>query len=203
MKDLLLLVADKNMQFALKGALPRSASLEIRAIEFDFIVHSGRDGGVRKTGSDLLCLERSQYSHGLLVLDFEGCGTDHVTALDLEAELNDRLRPLWNGQARAIVIDPELDIWMWGGDYAVQQVIGWPRPERLRDWLIAEGFEVQPNGKPVRPKEALEAALRVARQPRSSAVYQAIASTISLSRCDDAAFDRLRAILKGWFPTGP
>jgi len=200
MRDLIILVADKNAHFALTGAFSRNEALGVRPLECDFIVHPGRDGGVRKTGCDLLRLERSRFSHGLLVLDFEGSGAAHADGEALEAELDDKLASDWGSAAKAIVIQPELDIWMWGSDNAVEQAIGWPSGTRLRDWIQRHGFELDANGKPNRPKEALEAALRVPRLPRSSALYQNIAKTISLTRCRDAAFSRLRTKLSEWFP---
>ena len=51
MQDLVLLVADKNAQFALSGALHRPQAMGIRSIELVFLVHPGRDGGTRKTGA--------------------------------------------------------------------------------------------------------------------------------------------------------
>lgn len=200
MKDLAVLTADKNTQFALKGALGRHQSLGIRPLEFDFIVHPGRDGGARKTGPELLRLERARFSHALLVMDFEGSGTDLPSATVLEEQLDRRLTSSWGIAAKAIVIEPELDVWVWGGNNAVQAAISWPRTENVRDWLVAEGFTFDANGKPARPKEALNAALRVARSPRSSAVYQSIAERISLVRCNDHAFARLRQKLQEWFP---
>lgn len=200
MKDLVLLVADKNAQFALKGALGRPKALGIRPIEFDFRVHPGRDGGTRKTGPDVLALERRVFRHGLLVLDFEGCGTDLPNAQALEAQLDGRLSAHWQTAAKAIVIEPELDVWIWGADNAVQAAIEWPAGQSVRDWLREQGFAFEASGKPTRPKEALEAALSVIDMPRSSALYQRIAEKISLRRCADEAFARLRAQLIQWYP---
>lgn len=200
MKDLFILVADKNAEFALKGALTRSAALGIRPIEFDIRTHPGRDGGTRKTGPELLATQRRQYSHGLLMLDLEGCGKESVGAAVLENQLDERLDSQWKSAAKAIVIEPELDVWIWGSDNAVEASIQWPAGKGVRDWLREQGFDFDVNDKPVRPKEALEAALRVPGLPRSSAFYQHIASRISLTRCTDAAFIRLRNQLLTWFP---
>jgi hypothetical protein len=200
MKDLVLLVADKNAQYALTGALQRSEALGIRPIEFDFRVHPGRDGGARKSGTEVLALERRRFQHALLVFDFEGSGTDLPDAPALEAQLDDRLRARWGGAAKAIVIEPELEIWVWGSDNAVAESIEWPAGKPLRKWLREHGFELQPSEKPTRPKEALEAALRVPGLPRSSALYRRIAEKISLQRCTDSAFIRLRNQLAMWFP---
>jgi hypothetical protein len=199
MKDLVLLMADKNAHFALKGALGRPEALGIRPIEFEFRVHPGRDGGTRRTGPEVLALERRRFKHALLVLDFEGCGTDLPNATALEAQLDGRLSTHWKEAAKSIVIEPELDVWVWGADNAVEAVIEWPAGKSVREWLRERGFTFEANGKPTRPKEALEAALRIPGQPRSSALYQTIAEKISLRRCGDEAFIRLRKQLLGWF----
>ena len=98
------------------------------------------------------------------------------------------------------MIEPELDIWVWGSDNAVEASIEWPAGQGVRDWLREQGFAFDADEKPVRPKEALEAALRVPDLPRSSALYLHIASRISLPRCKDEAFIRLRNQLLAWFP---
>lgn len=200
MKDLVLLVADKNMQFALKGILGRPQSVGIRPIDFEFRPHMGRDGGVRTSGPEVLALERSRFGHGLLVFDLEGSGADTDDAVALERELDASIAQHWEVRGKAIVIDPEVDAWMWGADNALRELLEWPLDGAIRDWLQAKGFEFQPNGKPVRPKEALEALVPVHRQPRSSALYEQITSKISLKRCQDGAFLRLRAQLQMWFP---
>lgn len=177
MKDLVLLVADKNTQFALKGALGRPEALGIRPITFEFRVHPGRDGGTRKTGPDVLALERRRFEQGLLVLDFEGSGTDLPNAKALEAQLDGRLSAHWNAAAKSIVIEPELDVWVWGADNAVEAALEWPAGKSVRGWLREQGFTFEANEKPTRPKEALEAALRMPdlSRPRSSTLYQTIA----------------------------
>ena len=199
MKDLVLLVADKNAHFALKGALGRPEALGIRPIEFEFRVHPGRDGGTRRTGPEILALERRRFKHALLVLDFEGCGTELPNATALEAQLDGRLSTQWKEAAKSIVIEPELDVWVWGADNAVEAVIEWPAGKSVREWLREQGFTFEANEKPTRPKEALEAALRIPGLPRSSALYQTIAEKISLRRCGDEAFIRLRKQLLEWF----
>lgn len=200
MKDLVILTADNNAKFALEGALTRPESLEIRPVQCEFRVHPGRDGGVRTSGPDMLARERERFTHALLVLDFEGCGTDLASAEALEAELDVILQPQWEDKAKAIVIQPEVDVWIWGSDNAVGTAIKWPPGQTLREWLGENGFALDANGKPTRPKEAMEAVLRLSKQPRSSALYNNIAKTISLQRCKDKAFGRLCKQLKEWFP---
>ena len=202
MKDLVILVPDKNTQFALRGALGRPDALGIRAIAHEFRPHPGRDGGARTTGVEVLARERARFSHALLVFDLEGSGAqEQLTTEDLEGELDEKLRLQWGPHAKAIVIEPELDIWLWGADNALREILQWPQQAgTIRNWLQDRGFVFDGNAKPVRPKEALEAMVPIHRQPRSSALYEKITSRISLQRCADPAFLRLRATLQGWFP---
>ena len=199
MKDLVLLVADKDAHFALKGALERPTALGIRPITFEFRVHVGHDGGVRTTGPEVLAMEHRRFSHALLAMDFEGCGSNR-DATTLEAQLDARLFATWQDRAKALVIEPEVDVWMWGSDNAIREVVGWPLDGSIREWLFSEGFQFQSNDKPMSPKDALHAVWRKANQQRSSALYQEIASRISLRKCTDAAFQRLRQQLVVWFP---
>lgn len=195
-----MLVADKNMQFAMQGGLDRPESLGTRPISFDFRQHPGRDGGARTNGAQVLALEKARFSHALLVLDHEGSGAGELGALALETQLDEQLKSTWSDRAKAIVITPEVDIWMWGSDNKLAEILKWPRQESIRDWLRDAGFDVTENGKPQRPKESLEAVFRVCKRPRSSAAYQQIAAGISLARCEDPVFLRLRNQLQRWFP---
>jgi hypothetical protein len=201
MKDLVLLVPDKNTQFALRGALLRPQSLGIRSLSFEFRPHPGRDGGARTTGVDVLARERTRFAHALLVFDLEGSGADEgQTALDMEQTLDERLHQQWGKHAKTVVVEPEVDIWIWGADNALQQALDWPLAQGIRPWLQAQGFTFDADNKPARPKEALDAMVPVHRQPRSSALYEKITGQISLRRCTDPAFLRLRAALQTWFP---
>jgi hypothetical protein len=202
MKDLVLLAADKNIQFALAGALGRPQAMATRPITFDFRLHAGRDGGARSTGVDILATQRRQFARALLVFDREGCGRDD-DASTIERDLDARLELVWGKDAKAIVIEPEVEAWVWGADNAMRDVLGWPRSEPIRQWLADQHFDFANNGKPVRPKEAFEALRRVHQLPLSSALYRSIAEKISLQHCVDPAFVRLRDTLRAWFPPMP
>jgi hypothetical protein len=137
-----------------------------------------------------------------VIFDREGCGNERESREKLEVEVEDRLRQNgWNDRARAVVIDPELESWVWSDSPEVEAALGWRgRSPELRSWLIGSGFLHEGATKPERPKEAVEAALRVVRKPRSSAIYQELAGSVSLRRCSDAAFAKLRLTLQEWFP---
>jgi hypothetical protein len=122
-----------------------------------------------------------------------------VPAPALEAQLDELLLPIWGPHAKAIVIEPEVDVWMWGAEAHLHSTLDWGFDEGIREWLEAEGYAFDASRKPLRPKEALDAAFRRARVPRSSARYADVAGKISLARCADPAFLRLRHALTSWF----
>jgi len=188
------------MEFALRGALSRHHALGINPVTVDFRQHPNRDGGARTTGPEILALEADRFRHALLVLDHEGSGSSE-TAVELEKALDKELEATWGDRAKAIVIEPELDTWMWGSDNLLRQLLNWPFNESIREWLKNKGFEFAPDNKPERPKEAMEAVFPVCRMPRSASNYQRIAERISLSRCSDEAFNRLQGRLREWFPS--
>jgi len=200
MKDLIILVADKNAHYCLRGALLRHQSIGIRPVEFEFRVHPERDGGARKNGAALLAIERTRFANAILMFDFEGSGASHADAVSLEEDLDRELAKAWGGAAKAIVIDPEVDLWVWGSDNSLAGCLDWTGSMPIRQWIESQGFKLDSNSKPVRPKEAIESVLRKQRMPRSSSLYEAIASQISISRCVDPAAIRLREWLVGRFP---
>ena len=199
MQDLVVLVADKNMQYALRGALARHQALGIRPLTVEFLVHMGRDGGVRTTGADILAGEATRFHRALMLLDFDGCGQENEAPSVLEAELGRKLHVAWGERAKAIVISPEVDIWLWGADNSMHDALNWAQVDSVRNWLRGKGFEFNTDGKPLRPKEAMQAVCHVQKQPRSSALYEKITRRISLQNCTDPAFVRLREQLRGWF----
>ncbi len=199
MQDLVVLVADKNMQFALQGVLARPQALGIRPVTYVFRPHMGRDGGVRSTGAELLASEARRFRHALMVLDFHGCGREDESPLMLEATLDLDLQAAWGERAKALVIVPEVDVWLWGADNALRESLDWSQNTPIRDWLRVRGFEFGIDGKPRMPKEAMQLICREQKRPRSSALYERITKRISLKHCTDPAFGRLRGQLSAWF----
>jgi hypothetical protein len=200
MKDLVILVADKDMQFALQGMLERFQALRIRKISYDFRVHPQHDAGVRVDGASVLAAEHRRFKHALMVLDHEGCGFEDKPALELESQLDAELAQTWSTCAKAIVVEPEVDVWVWGSDNALQDVFRWQHSEGIRSFLSSKGFEFNVRGKPIRPKEALDELRPIHKIPRSSSLYERITSKISLQNCSDPSFQRLCSWLQQWFP---
>ncbi len=200
-KDLVVLVADKDMEQALKGLLVRPEALNIRAIRADIFVHPQHDPACAQHGVAFLSRFAEQYHYGLLMFDHEGSGREPIPIQELQAKLNHKFQDSpWTDRARVIILSPELETWVWADSPHVDDVIGWKgKTPTLRQWLIAQGWLQQGQAKPDRPKEAFEAALRETRTPRSSSLYQQIANSVSLRRCQDTSFLEFQNILRNWF----
>lgn len=202
MRDLVVLVADKNMEFAVKGLLARAAALGIREILSDVFVHPHHDPGCLLEGHDFLRLYTKSHRYAFVMLDREGCGQEDRSRESLEQRVEALLAQSgWENRACAIVIEPELDIWVWSGSPHVDTVLGWEgRQPNLRAWMMTEGFLGPDQIKPNRPKEAVEEALRLMSRARSSSRYFELAKKVSLEQCADPAFAKFKQTLRGWFP---
>jgi len=204
--DLFVLVADKDMEQTLNGLLGRPQSLCIRSVTCKIHPHPEHDAGCRTGGVDLLRTFCNQYQHALLMFDREGSGRDDRQAGEVENELEEQLaRNGWNDErAAVIVLDPELEIWVWSDSPKVYRIMGWSgRIPSLRDWLVDEGFLSDSKSKPTRPKEAFRAALKERRKQLSAALFKQMAASVSLRRCRDRAFRKLTKKLRKWFPVEP
>lgn len=201
--DMVVLVADRNMEAAVRGLLSRQQALRRKPVDMEILRHPQRDSGCCNGGVEFLSAFVNQFSHALLMFDREGCGQDDQTPESIEERIEERLsRSGWNGRAKAIVLDPELEIWVWSASPHVEESLGWcDHAMPLRQWLLDQGYLRSGEVKPARPKEAMEAALYLSGTPRSSAIYRHLAETVSLRGCTDRAFLKFQEMLQQWFGT--
>jgi len=202
-RDLVVLVADKNMEFAVKGLLCRDQALGIRpSISFEVWVHPERDPGCLLRAHDLLRQSATLYSHALVMLDHDGCGKEKTSRDNLEEDLEERLSANgWGDRAAAVVIDPELEAWVWGDPVHVGTCLDWRSSGKdLGDWLVEKGFAESHNTKPANPKKAFKQALWTVKMKRSSSIYRQVAELADFSSCTDSAFQKFLITLQGWFP---
>lgn len=202
LRDLAVLLADKNMEGALRGLLSRPQSFGMRDISCDLYVHPERDPGCFLRGHDFLRPFAHRYSHALVVFDRDGSGQESEERSLLEQKVELRLSSAgWDDRrAAAIVIDPELEVWVWNDSPHVEAALGWETSEvALRDWLKQKGWLPEGGMKPGQPKRAVEEALRISRKPRSSSIYLQLAKKVSIDRCVDPSFLKLRQTLSRWF----
>lgn len=204
-KDLVLLVADKNMEYAVKGLLERHSSIGIRALTYDVFVHPQHDSGCLREGHSFLRGSSNNFDRALVILDREGCGQEYSSRVELESLVEERLNQSgWNGRSAAIVLDPELEIWVWSDSTQVDKTLGWGNHDRdLRSELRKNDFLSDHALKPHEPKAAMEFALQTADLRRSSSIYYKLAQRVSLNRCVDQSFHKFKATLQAWFPSIP
>jgi hypothetical protein len=200
--DLYVLVADLDQQQTLQTLLEhRCPSLGIKHPRFEVAKHPHHDGGCYKTSPGLLQTLQSYAAHAIVVLDREGSGVDHKAAHDIESDLDGRLAASgWGDRARAIVVDPEIEIWVWATSPHVDEVLGWTgRSPSLRNGLMSQGFLTENQVKPSRPKEAFRAALRKSGIKPHAPIFGRLARVFGLEACRDRSFLRLQDLLRGWF----
>ena len=189
------------MKAAMEGLLTRSSDIGISNVTHQVIVHPNRDPGCRLHGHELLRTLQRGYRFALLMFDFEGSGAVRGNRAEVESEAEVNLAVSgWKDRSAVVVIDPELEIWVWTDSPWVERILGWEgRNPAMRPWLVQQGFVFGETGKPNNPKTALEAALRLARKPRSSALYRDLAEKVSFDQCLDPAFLKLKGCLQKWF----
>jgi len=201
--DLILLVPGKDERETFDELLAsRSASLRIRPVRYQILVHPRRDPGCFHEGPDVLQPYCNRARYSLIVLDHEGSGQEDRAPDEVAADLKDRMEQNgWPRRAEVLVLQPELENWVWSDSRHVDEVTGWAgREPPLWQWIRDQGWWPAQLPKPSRPKEAFEAALRHVRTRRSAALYRQLAERVSLERCRDEEFQRFKKIMQTWFP---
>lgn len=198
-KDLVVLVADVNMEQTVRGLLDRPQSLGIRrGITFDVFIHPRRDPGVFHEAHEFLRSLQCKYEYALVMLDREGSGQEHRSAQEIGDGIQQRLNDAgWSGRSAVVVLDPELEAWVFSNSPHVVNVIANGDQHLFRD--ILQQCKRNALGKPQRPKEVMEEILREKRIPRSSALCKELATRVGLSRCADPAFNQFKSTLQKWF----
>ena len=201
MKDLLALVADQDMAKTLAALLQQHENLGIRPIEYQVERHLQRDAGCRADAARRLRPHFRQYRQAIVMLDKHGCGRENSSREDIQSEIEQNLaRNGWGDRAKAVVIDPELEAWVWTGSQHVADVLGWQKTyEDLRAWLADRGLWSAGAAKPSDPKAAMKAVLRETNKAHSAALFGDLAEHTTWRHCRCPAFTELKQTLKHWF----
>ena len=201
MKDLFILTADQDMLTTVDRLLKRPRSLGIRQVQYAAARHRRRDPGCRLDASRRLRPHLNECRYALVVFDRDGCGRDDAPRADIQLEVErDLSRNGWENRSKAIVIEPELENWVWSGSIHVSRVLGWNSYHELKDWLHEQGHWPHETTKPPDPKEAMGAALAKSGRRVSAAIFGRLADTVSVRGCECPAFGELRDTLQTWFP---
>lgn len=200
--DLIVLVADADAEAGIGALLKRHEALQIRPIQFKILRHPGHDAGAYREAPEVLRPYLNQADYALVIFDREGCGKETFAATAIENDVEKRLAANgWQKHnqlcAGVIVLDPELEAWVWTKSPHVAGVIGLDQ-SRLN--ALLGSVPCNAAGKPERPKEALQKALRLAKKPVSPALYQKLAENVSLTGHTERAFHKLVSLLRTWFP---
>jgi len=205
MTDLVILVPDRNIEYAIRWILARRQSLGIRAILPDIHTHPAHDPGCFANGPEFLQFAVKKAAHALVVFDHDGSGQEHTMDRSaMEADVERRLAAAgWEGRCAAVVIAPELENWVWSTSPHIDAVLGWSgRMPPLRAWLQQQGHWAANDAKPKQPKETLLAAIRAVGKSRTSKLYGDLAGKVGFNQCTDEAFAKLCRVLCEWFSDG-
>lgn len=207
-----ILVADSNMAATFRGYFKRErwhlslgcAPFEINTdVGADLLVdEGGNDPGVYTKGHELLRPYQNSHQRALIVLDCAWDGSPGKDAIVAHITANLVATGWAEDAVKVIAIDPELENWLWQDKPQVSEVLRYKGEKPLRQHLNDSGWWPADAAKPPRPKEAAEWILRQTRQPRSSAIYQRLAESISIKGCSDPAFLQLHMTLRAWFGEG-
>ena len=195
--DLMVLVADLDAELAMRALLRRTQSLGIRTVSFQVDRFPRHDAGCCREADVYLRPFIRQFEYAMVLFDRHGSGRESLARQDLEAHVEERLtRNGWANRCAVIVLDPELEAWVWARSGEVASVLGWAgRQPDLYAWLAQNCPLRNDDRKPLDPKTALHKALRIAGKRPSAAIIRQLAERVGLGHCIDDAFGKLRSTL--------
>lgn len=207
-KDLVVLVPDRDWKQAMSSLLQRPQSFGIRPIKFDIVYDPMHDSSPE--AAELLRPYIPSHRHALVFRDIHGSGWEGRGTAALRAAIGNHLRKTgWDGEnVRAIVVDPELEVWLRFPSAHLRELVRQrARHHRRSVESISEITEnaIESQGgrddlkKPVSPKEVFNSLLRHYGINRSSAIYGNLAQRESVQHCKSESFNELKKILITWF----
>jgi hypothetical protein len=225
-RDVIWLVADLECRATLTGFLDRKdfhTSLRCKPFlwnpDIDLIrEEKGKDAGVWKNSHLLLRAKRISHRHAVVLLDnaFDGSPGPEQLEHDIRENLQ---RVGWSlDDVEVIVLDPELEVWIWQRNVNVEQAFDYSGPpglwKKLAELSISPAKRFVPadpdrglvpawpehDPKPRDPKATVEAVRWLCNSDPPSAVFNSISARVSVRGCVDPGFLKLRGALQRWFP---
>ena len=85
-----------------------------------------------------------RYRYALVMFDREGCGKEDRSRDELESDMELKLQNSGSPDRSAVVvIDPELEVWLWTDSSQLDQVAGWAGASpSLRQSIVGAGFNI-------------------------------------------------------------
>ena len=207
MRELVILVADGTMKAVFDAFFGRERwDLRLQCGAFDLwpqedIFHDPlhTDGGVHKSAQELLRPYLNTHSRAIVVLDQQFGGERPAEEVRDETLKNLQANGWAEDRCSVIVIDPELEVWLWQDNPNVSQAIGFTGPS-LRNHLQGNGKWPTGASKPLDPKDTIQELIKPHKALKTKVVYSRIARTVSVVGCIDPAFLLFADTLRGWFP---
>lgn len=204
MRPLVILVADGTMQAVFRSFFRRERFFEtLGCADFDFrpddVFHNPQhtDGGLYQRAQELLRPYLTTHHRALVVLDRQ-FGAEKPAA-QVRADMLQRLsRSGWQDRVDVIVIDPELEVWLWQDNPNIVRFLRYSG--NLRSDMIRSGDWPSDALKPRDPKALFARLIRSGRAGTPMAVYSLIAANVSIKGCLDPSFLAMRDRLRAWFP---
>lgn len=200
-RDVVFLVADGGMEQMLRGFFGRDhfhRSLRCGPFTFDpakdVVVAPTKDPGVYGTARELLRPYEHSHERAVVMLDADWAGSPGATTI--QAQIKAALADVWDEFA-VIVIEPELEAWIWQDSPHLAEVLKCPD---FRALLERSGHWPADAPKPPDPKGALDHLRRRYKVKVFNADFGKIAARVSVRHCQDAAFRQLCDHLRTWFP---
>lgn len=204
-RDLFMLVADLDMEQVMKALCRRHGDLGTRQFGVEIVRHPDRDSGCRARPLEYLRQPLGAFDRCVVIFDHSGCGSQEDRATIQQETERLLARNGWEDRAKVIVVEPELEAWVWGDVGALARCIAWrDDAQPLRKWLSDRRLWAREDRKPPDPKEAMRQAMRQVpgrRRPRlTGRLFLDIAQSANFDRCQDPAFRELVTTLQHWFP---
>ncbi len=205
-KNLVVLVPDIDIEKCVASLLNRFPLVEnLAPYNYKIIRHPMRDSGCLIDPEAYLRPYLNSHEFAFVIFDHDGCGKEKETCEKLEARVTELIgRNGWEGKSACVVIDPEVENWIWVNSQKMAELVGWKNNESLRKHLEENKFWPKGHDKPPKPKEALKFALKRTNIRISPALYQSIASTVPFKSCTSPSFQKFKSTITTWFqPQNP
>jgi hypothetical protein len=201
MNELIILVPCIDIETVLDTLLTyRTNDLKITPINFKILRHPNRDSGCCKDAVNSIRPFIKSYKYALVVFDKHGSGKDEDVKKNIEETIEEELgKNGWKDKCACIVIEPELENWVWVKSDHIAHSLGWKNWKELYSWLIKEKHWTEGNPKPKDPKDAMDTVLRICQKRHSASIFKNITQNVTFESCIDTSFFKLKTVLNRWF----
>lgn len=213
MKDVIFHIADAHMESGFRAFFSRDDwHFTLGCHRFDIDPDSNEDiyrrggytdGGLWKHAHNNLAPFRERYRYAVIVLDadFE----PHPGAEVLHADISANMQSAgWHMDSfQVVVIQPELEAWLWAPNLNVAQAFGHADFDQMKAVLAAEDWWNEGEPKPSDLKAARDRAARLGGKRTGGPIFKGVFNGLSKRACDrcvEPGFIAMRTALQTWFP---